>query len=151
MELRNMLFLIVSFLALGTNAQFGFFDQMFGGGGQQQQQQPQNVRSDSQWYQSQYESGKSACPFSHHFHTIHGSAPMSEKNAWLITNTAHCDKYLCPGTLSCVHFPHHCPCAWEGVEDKVELGEGISVCASKGGWKEGETAKKIELARKGLL
>jgi len=54
-----MLFLVVSFFVLGTNAQFGFFDQMFNGGGQQQQQQPQNVRSDSQWYQSQYEGGKS--------------------------------------------------------------------------------------------
>lgn len=64
---------------------------------------------------------------------------------------AHCDKYLCPGTLSCVHFPHHCPCAWENVEEKVELGNGIAVCASKGGYKAGETLKKIELARKGLL
>jgi len=49
-----------------------------------------------------------------------------------------------------VHFPHHCPCAWE-VEDKVELGDGIAVCASKGGYKAGEAARKIELARKGLL
>ncbi|KAF2260624.1 hypothetical protein CC78DRAFT_536289 [Lojkania enalia] len=64
---------------------------------------------------------------------------------------AHCSKYLCPGTLSCVSFPHHCPCAWENVEEKVELGEGIAVCASKGGYKAGETLKKIELARKGLL
>ncbi|OCL14154.1 hypothetical protein AOQ84DRAFT_351651 [Glonium stellatum] len=63
---------------------------------------------------------------------------------------AHCTNYLCPGTLSCVHFPHHCPCAWE-VEDKVELGDGIAVCASKGGYKVGEAARKIELARKGLL
>jgi hypothetical protein len=37
------------------------------------------------------------------------------------------------------------------VEDKVELGEGIAICASKGGYKEGEAMKKIELARKGLL
>ncbi|ORX92829.1 hypothetical protein BCR34DRAFT_248747 [Clohesyomyces aquaticus] len=64
---------------------------------------------------------------------------------------APCSNYLCPGTLSCVSFPHHCPCAWESVEDKVELGSGIAVCASKGGYKEGETARKIELARKGLL
>ncbi|KXL43229.1 hypothetical protein M433DRAFT_149814 [Acidomyces richmondensis BFW] len=65
--------------------------------------------------------------------------------------SAHCDKYLCPGTLSCVHFPHHCPCAWPAQEDKIELGEGSMVCVSKGGWKEGEAARKIELARKGLL
>ncbi|KAF2744914.1 hypothetical protein M011DRAFT_488462 [Sporormia fimetaria CBS 119925] len=64
---------------------------------------------------------------------------------------APCSNYLCPGTLSCVHFPHHCPCAWESVEDKVELGPGIAVCASKGGFKKDETFHKIELARKGLL
>lgn len=64
---------------------------------------------------------------------------------------AHCDKYLCPGTLSCVHFPHHCPCAWGATEDKVELGDGIAICASKGGYRDGETIRKIELARKGVL
>ncbi|KAF1943956.1 hypothetical protein EJ02DRAFT_399341 [Clathrospora elynae] len=105
---------------LTAHAQFGFFDQMFGGGGQQQHQEPQNVRSDSSWYQSQYEG-------------------------------AQCTHYLCPGTLSCVHFPHHCPCAWESVEDKAELGEGIAICGSKGGWSEGEFGKKVDLARKGLL
>lgn len=65
--------------------------------------------------------------------------------------TAQCTHYLCPGTLSCVHFPHHCPCAWEGVEDKAELGEGIAICGSKGGWQQGEFARKVELARKGVL
>ena len=64
---------------------------------------------------------------------------------------AHCDKYLCPNTLSCVHFPHHCPCAFPTLEDKFELGDGSMVCVSKGGWAEGEAARKIELARKGLL
>jgi hypothetical protein len=64
---------------------------------------------------------------------------------------AHCDKYLCPHTLSCVHFPHHCPCAFPSVEDKVEFGDGSMACVSKGGWKEGEAARKIELARKGLI
>ena len=65
--------------------------------------------------------------------------------------TAHCTNYLCPGTLACVHFPHHCPCPFPAVEDKVELGEGSAVCVSKGGWKEGEAIRKIELARKGML
>ncbi|KAK3640498.1 Long chronological lifespan protein 2 [Elasticomyces elasticus] len=64
---------------------------------------------------------------------------------------AHCDKYLCPATLSCVHFPHHCPCAFPAVEDKVEFGDGSMVCVSKGGWAEGEASRKIELARKGLI
>ncbi|MCJ1229857.1 Long chronological lifespan protein 2 [Toensbergia leucococca] len=105
-----------------AQAQFQFFEQMFGGQGgqQQQQQQPQNVASDSTWYQQTYES-------------------------------AHCTNYLCPGTLACVHFPHHCPCAFPAVEDKVELGDGIAICVSKGGFKAGEAARKIELARKGLL
>ncbi|KAF2191811.1 hypothetical protein K469DRAFT_731978 [Zopfia rhizophila CBS 207.26] len=121
MEILHLVLIVFNLFAVQSNAQFGFFDQMFGGGGhQQQQQQQQNVRSDSSWYQSQYEG-------------------------------AHCSNYLCPGTLSCVHFPHHCPCAWDAVEDKVELGEGIAVCASKGGYKDGETIRKIELARKGVL
>merc|ERR1711964_597994 len=46
---------------------------------------------------------------------------------------AHCDKYLCPHTLSCVHFPHHCPCAFPEVEDKIEFGDGSMACVSKGG------------------
>ncbi|KAL8855497.1 MAG: hypothetical protein Q9198_010840 [Flavoplaca austrocitrina] len=41
-----------------TTAQFQFFEQMFQGGHQHQQhQQPQNVASDSEWYQQTYESG----------------------------------------------------------------------------------------------
>jgi len=67
------------------------------------------------------------------------------------TSTAQCENYLCPGTLACVHFPHHCPCPHPDVEEKVELGEGSAVCVSKGGYKAGEAARKIELARKGLL
>ncbi|GAB7364217.1 hypothetical protein MBLNU230_g4767t1 [Neophaeotheca triangularis] len=62
-----------------------------------------------------------------------------------------CDKYLCPQTLSCVHFPHHCPCAFPDVEEKVEFGDGSMACVSKGGFKQGESLRKVELARKGLL
>lgn len=68
-----------------------------------------------------------------------------------VLSIVRCDNYLCPGTLACVHFPHHCPCAFPEVEDKVELGEGIAICASKGGFKQNEMARKVELARKGLL
>jgi hypothetical protein len=64
---------------------------------------------------------------------------------------ATCTNYLCPDTLACVHFPHHCPCPHPDVEDKVELGNGIAVCASKGGFKAGEAERKIELARKALI
>ncbi|RCI11695.1 hypothetical protein L249_7685 [Ophiocordyceps polyrhachis-furcata BCC 54312] len=62
-----------------------------------------------------------------------------------------CDRYLCPDTLACVHFAHHCPCAWDANEDKFELADGKRICISKGGFKLGEAARKVELARKGLL
>jgi hypothetical protein len=65
--------------------------------------------------------------------------------------TATCSNYLCPDTLACVHFPHHCPCPFPDVEEKVELADGIAICVSKGGYKAGEATRKIELARKGLL
>ncbi|MCJ1460871.1 Long chronological lifespan protein 2 [Mycoblastus sanguinarius] len=125
MHLLLLHLLLLPLLCPLASAQFQFFEQMFqGGGGQQQQhaqsQQPQNVASDSQWYQKTYES-------------------------------AHCSNYLCPGTLACVHFPHHCPCGFPAVEDKVELGAGSAICVSKGGWRVGEAARKIELARKGML
>ncbi|KLJ11974.1 hypothetical protein EMPG_09615 [Blastomyces silverae] len=64
---------------------------------------------------------------------------------------ARCSDYLCPGTLACVSVPHHCPCQHPGVEDKFELGDGSAICVSKGGFKPGEAARKVELARKGLL
>lgn len=64
---------------------------------------------------------------------------------------ASCDKYLCPDTLACVHFPHHCPCAWDAHEDKFELAEGRKVCLSRGGFRPDEAKRKVELARKGLL
>lgn len=64
---------------------------------------------------------------------------------------AVCDRYLCPDTLACVHYPHHCPCAWDAHQDKFEIMEGKRICVSKGGFKAGETARKLELARKGLL
>ncbi|KAI1323653.1 hypothetical protein F5Y16DRAFT_383054 [Xylariaceae sp. FL0255] len=117
----HLLLLAVLSLASVTNAQFGFFDQMFGGGGHQQEpQRPQNVPSDPSHYQGQF-------------------------------NSMHCDNYLCPDTLACVHFPHHCPCAWPNNEDKFELGDGSRICISKGGFKAGEAARKVELARKGML
>jgi predicted rRNA methylase YqxC with S4 and FtsJ domains len=50
-----------------------------------------------------------------------------------------------------VAVPHHCPCPFPDIEDKVELGEGSAICVSKGGFKLGEAGRKIELARKGLL
>merc|ERR1711881_484986 len=110
--------LLVLALALSVSAQFQFFEQFFGG--DQQHHQPQNVASDSSWYQQNY-----------------AKAP--------------CSNYLCPDTLACVSFPPHCSCAFPSEQDKVELGEGIAVCASKGGYKKDETLKKIELARKALL
>ncbi|KAL1911449.1 Long chronological lifespan protein 2 [Sporothrix stenoceras] len=54
-------------------------------------------------------------------------------SAWYRGNVEkmHCDKYF--------------------IEDKVELAEGHRLCVSRGGFKDGESARKIELARKGLL
>jgi hypothetical protein len=49
---------VLSAWFISSSAQFGFFDQMFGNQ-QQQHQEPQNVRSDSSWYQAQYEGGTS--------------------------------------------------------------------------------------------
>lgn len=58
-KMRVLFSMFPSFVLLvsGTNAQFGFFEQMFQG--QQQQQAPQNVPSDSSWYQQNYENGMS--------------------------------------------------------------------------------------------
>ncbi|KAK4230312.1 hypothetical protein QBC38DRAFT_469992 [Podospora fimiseda] len=124
-----LLFALVS-LTTSVSAQFGnFFEGMFGGGGHQQ----------------------------HGGHHGHGHQQQqqnvaSDSGAYRASyNRAHCDKYLCPDTLACVHFPHHCPCPWPANEEKVELGEGMRICVSHGGFKAGEAARKIELARKGLL
>ncbi|KKA27739.1 hypothetical protein TD95_001274 [Thielaviopsis punctulata] len=62
-----------------------------------------------------------------------------------------CDNYICPDTLACVHHPHHCPCAWPDHTDKFEMGETGRICVSKGGFKAGEAARKLELARQGKL
>ncbi|KAK7555251.1 long chronological lifespan protein 2 [Phyllosticta citricarpa] len=125
MPTPTQLVVLVLSLALSASAQFQFFEQMFGGGG-----------------------GGHA-----HHHHHHQAQNVPSDSGWYQQQYegAHCDKYLCPGTLSCVHFPHHCPCSFPAVEDKVELSDGIAICASKGGFKEGEALRKIELARKGLL
>ncbi|MCJ1409441.1 Long chronological lifespan protein 2 [Ptychographa xylographoides] len=168
---------ILTILLPFTSAQFQFFEQMFQGHPQQQQQQqqqsqqaPQNVASDSKWYQQNYEAGTPALfssPPTFALHLVpmpleffspppltipHHPPQTNERSRYQIPNkTAHCTNYLCPSTLACVHFPHHCPCAFPATEDKVEFGEGSAVCVSKGGWAPGEAARKIELARKGLI
>lgn len=131
---------IIAFLSLLTlvNGQFGgFFDQMFNqqGGHERHQAQSQNNPSDANHYKQNYEN----CMF------------VFIRLISLLTLLAVCDKYLCPDTLACVHFPHHCPCAWDAQQEKVELAEGQRICVSRGGFRPGETARKIELARKGLL
>ncbi|KAH9909681.1 hypothetical protein F4778DRAFT_9226 [Xylariomycetidae sp. FL2044] len=119
--------LILSLLSSTAYAQFGFFDQMFGGGGggggggHQREQQQP--------------------------HNVPSDSSIYRSNF----ERMHCDNYLCPDTLACVHFPHHCPCAWPENEDKVEMADGSRICVSKGGFKAGEAARKVELARKGML
>jgi len=119
---------LVAFLSLlaVANAQFGsFFDQMFGG-------QDEGHHGGHHARQSP----NNPSDASHYRQHYDGSV---------------CDRYLCPDTLACVHFPHHCPCAWDAHEDKFELAEGKKACISKGGYSPKETARKVELARKGLL
>ena len=83
--------------------------------------------------------------------TLHIYNSKLEKARGTNMYIAHCSNYLCPDTLACVHFPHHCPCPHPTFEEKFELGDGKAVCISKGGFKAGEAARKVELARKGLL
>ncbi|KAI1078682.1 hypothetical protein F5B20DRAFT_546911 [Whalleya microplaca] len=113
--------LLLALLSSVARAQFGFFEQMFGGGGQQHHQQPPQ--------------------------NVPSDSSIYQSNF----ERMHCDKYLCPDTLACVHFPHHCPCPWPAHEDKFEMGDGHRICVSKGGFKAGEAARKVELARKGML
>lgn len=136
-------------LATGTRAQFQFFEQMFGGGQQQQQHdsREQNVPSDSDWYQRTYDNGISHLVYTYEFILFY----FLDQNANRDVCSARCSNYLCPGTLACVAVPHHCPCQHPAVEDKFELGDGSAICVSKGGFKFGEAARKVELARKGLL
>jgi hypothetical protein len=64
---RNLSILSVLLFLLSisvVNAQFQFFEQMFQGGQQQQRQEPQNVPSDSSWYQQNYDQGTSLLPSS---------------------------------------------------------------------------------------
>ena len=128
-SIRSLLSLLVVLVltALPAAAQFHFFEQMFGG-----QQQHQHHHSQ-------------------HAQQRHGD--VNSDSSWYrqLYAQARCSKFLCAGTLSCVDKPAHCPCAWPAFEDKVELGDGLAVCASKGGFQEGEMARKVELARKGLI
>jgi hypothetical protein len=57
MQLLSFLSAIL-LLVLPATAQFQFFEQMFGGNQHHQQAQPQNMGSDSAWYQQQYEAGE---------------------------------------------------------------------------------------------
>ncbi len=58
-KMKSLASFVVFLLATGVSAHFQFFDQFFGGQQQQQQQQePQNVPSDSNWYQQSWEGGK---------------------------------------------------------------------------------------------
>ena len=57
MQLLHPVLQVLLCLIAPTIAQFQFFEQMFGGGGGQQQQAPQNVRSDSSWYEGNWKDG----------------------------------------------------------------------------------------------
>jgi hypothetical protein len=58
--------LSILLLVAGANAQFQFFEQMFQGQQQERQQQaPENVPSDSSWYQQHYDNGMLPFVFSY--------------------------------------------------------------------------------------
>jgi len=125
---RLLLPLFVLLLSpLLASAQFGsFFDQMFQG-------------------------GSSGSNSNNNGGSRRGNVPSD--SAWYQRNfdDATCDKYLCPDTLACVDKPTHCPCPFPDVEEKFELDpNGLALCFSKSATK-GLTARKVELARKGLL
>ncbi|EQK97684.1 hypothetical protein G6O67_006720 [Ophiocordyceps sinensis] len=129
--MRLLAFLLPILLPLAS-AQFNFFEQMFSGDGT---------------------GGHDHHPHNHHHHH-HQQQRGNPSDASYYHKSylgSVCDRYLCPDTLACVHFPHHCPCAWDANEDKFELGDGRRICPSKGGFRAGEAARKVELARKGLL
>ncbi|KAI0471498.1 hypothetical protein GGR56DRAFT_677407 [Xylariaceae sp. FL0804] len=127
---RLLLSLLLLLFSSPAHAQFGFFEQMFGGAG-----------------------GGGGQPGHHHHHQEQRPQNVPSDSSIYRNNfeRMHCDNYLCPDTLACVHYPHHCPCPWPSHEDKFEMGDGHRICVSKGGFKDGEAARKVELARKGML
>jgi hypothetical protein len=56
--MKSLLLLLgLLLLVAGSQAQFQFFDQMFGGQQRAQPQEKQNVASDSKWYRETYTNG----------------------------------------------------------------------------------------------
>jgi len=104
MQFRNLAFLLVACLPL-ANAQFNFFDHMFGHPQQQQKQQQQQQQSGS-----------------------------SGDSQWMAYSEAlSCSQYLCPDTLSCVKRPADCPCPNTEdtkctVPDALEIDAATVVC-----------------------
>ncbi|CCU79091.1 unnamed protein product [Blumeria hordei] len=92
--------------------------------------------------------------FSNHHEQQHHqpqNSPPDSAGYQTAYDDTYCTNYLCPDTLACVESPNNCPCPHPRVEEKFVIGEGKYVCISKGGFKPGEAARKLELARKGLL
>ncbi|KAL7266720.1 Long chronological lifespan protein 2 [Rhizina undulata] len=78
---------------------------------------------------------------------------VASDSSWYRQNyeAATCSNYLCPGTLACVDKPTHCPCAFPEFEEKFELHpDSLAICVSKSA-RPKATARKVELARKGML
>ncbi|KAK6534115.1 Long chronological lifespan protein 2 [Arthrobotrys megalospora] len=117
----SLLLLLIAPLLVAAQFGGGFFEHLFQGGHDGHQQQQRHQDVGSD---------------SSWYQQVHAQA--------------HCSKYLCPGTLSCVDRATHCPCAFPNHEVKFELSDGSAICVSKTG-KPNSVTKKIELARKGLL
>ncbi|KAK6833430.1 long chronological lifespan protein 2 [Apiospora arundinis] len=117
--------LLLALFSATASAQFGFFDQMFGGGGGGGGGQQQQARQQQQRQQQNVPSDSS----------------LYQQNY---------DHYPCENYLM-RPLPTPLPCPFPANEDKFETGDGHRLCVSKGGFKAGEAARKVELARKGLL
>ncbi|KAI5799194.1 hypothetical protein DFH27DRAFT_559947 [Peziza echinospora] len=146
---RLLTLTLLLLLPLLAHAQFGqFFEHMFSGGGSNSHGQ-QGGGGHSQRHHQQPDD-------------------VASDSSWYrqTYERAHCSKYLCPATLSCVDKPTHCPCAFPSHEEKFELHDsGRAICLSKSIGQEkwesvrdslargelSDTARKVRLARLGLL
>ena len=84
------MYLLIFLLPLLTllpsaTAQFQFFEQMFNQPQQPQHHEPQNVASDSSWYQQNYEAGKPLCLLSYAKTGTFANRPSRTKRIATIT------------------------------------------------------------------
>jgi hypothetical protein len=117
---RFTLFLVAFSLFVLANAQFQFFDGMFG---QPQQQQHHQPSGGQQW--AMHAESRTCCRHLRHFLVL-SLLP-------LLLVAVSCSEYLCPDTLVCVTKPVDCPCPNVQdikciVPDAQAVGSGTRFC-----------------------